>query len=109
MGITKWPYATAFGAFPDFSLPYGKNMIEHLCEPDMCGGGKRETLFDNTMVHDYPQGHYIRTDLPIDEALLQTGMVTSRSQLKRLYKQNGVHLEGNVIRIGQRRLILVRT
>ena len=73
-----------------------------------------EILFNNTHIHDYPQAHEIESGLPIDELILQTGMVVSRSQLKRLYQQGGVHIEDRPdlkgvikqLRIGQRRLLI---
>ena len=80
-------------------------MIEHLCPPHLCWLHRRETLFNNNHIHDYPQWHEIRTDLPIDEVILRTGMVTSKSKLKRLYRQDAIHQEGNFLRIGQRHLL----
>lgn len=80
-------------------------MIEHLCSSNICQLRDRETLFNNSQIHDYPQWHMIKTDLPIDEVILQTGMVTSKSQLKRLYRQKAVQWKGNMLKIGQRRLI----
>ena len=75
-----------------------------------------EILFNNRHIHDFPQWHFIKSGLPTDELILQTGMVTSKSQLKRLSQQGAIHLEErpdlsnlNVtkqIRIGQRRLLL---
>ena len=66
-------------------------------------------MFNNKQSNDYPQAHYITTDEPVDAVILGTGMVTSNSQLKRLYKQKAVHIEMaqevTGIRIGQRRLI----
>ena len=75
-----------------------------------------EILFNNRHIHDFPQWHFVKSGLPVDELVLQTGMVTSKSQLKRLQQQGAVYVEErpdlsnlNVvrqIRIGQRRLLL---
>lgn len=73
-----------------------------------------KSLFNNTHIHDFPQWHFVKSGLPIGELILQTGMVTSKSQLKRLSQQGAIHIEErpdlvgvtSQIRIGQRRLLL---
>ena len=73
-----------------------------------------EILFNNTHIHDFPQWHFVKDTLPLDRLILETGMVTSKTQLKRLYQQGAVHVEERPdlagvtrqIRIGQRRLLL---
>ena len=66
------------------------------------------TLFNNECIHSFPQCHDVKSNLPTDELILQMGMVTSKSQLKRLYKQGAVQItitaQRKTIRIDQRRL-----
>ncbi len=81
-------------------------MIEHKCLPLICWK-TGAILFDNAHCHDYPQWHYVKTDEEIDEVILKTGMVASKSKLRRLYQQGAVKKEGNQLRIGQRVLIFV--
>lgn len=83
-------------------------MIVHLCNPKLCWLKRRDTLFNNSHIHDFPQHHFIRSDEPVDDIILKTGMVTSKAQLKRLYKQGAVKVSDSRIQIGQRILILVK-
>jgi len=100
---------------PDFYIFFHIIEVLNIMIKDNCGNGCGEWrnnggLFDNEHIKDYPQMHYITTDEGVDAVVLRTGMVTSHSQLKRLYKQGAVRVEtlNDVlvgIKIGQRRLI----
>ena len=76
---------------------------------------RRSTLFNNSMIKDYPQWYLVylhgEDGSAIDEIIISTGMVVSKGQLKRLYKQNAVKIvRGDMwyfVSIGKRRLIMV--
>lgn len=80
--------------------------FKHLCDPKLCWLHNRDTLFNNSMIRDFPQWHYISFDGAVDQLILDTCMVTSKQKLRRLREQDAVKFDGRQLTIGQRHLII---